>query len=267
MSVRRLSLQVGTLTNVHADSVFFHYAGFVLDMDRLMSDPPTIREGARVHAFFSVTRALQYIVHLLQGGGQPPTTPPALQPFGPTLPLGYARPQYPPSPTQSPALGSGFTKGTSSLSDKLRSTFKCPKFLGEVRHWKGWNQGCVRFFLINKLDHVIDEKFLLASLSPEQQDENKLVYYILEDAVSSSAGASKYVRRAVVWNGHEAYYLFFDGFALSGPATAAILLGELSNFRFKTDQTPSEVCSIGVRRFSIGVSIGVRRFNIGPYSL
>ncbi len=88
---------------------------------------------------------------------------------------------------------------------------------------------------------MIDENFPLASLNPEQQDENKLVYYILEDAVSGSIIASKYVRRAAVWNGHEAYYLLFDGFALSSPATAAILLGELSNFRFKTDETPSEL--------------------------
>ncbi len=46
---------------------------------------------------------------------------------------------------------------------------------------------------------------------------------------------------AAMWNGNEAYYLLYSGFALSGPATAAILLAELSNFRFKVDETPSEV--------------------------
>jgi hypothetical protein len=37
--------------------------------------------------------------------------------------------------------------------------------------------------------------------------------------------------------------LFFtmDSLSQSGPATAAILLGELSNFRFKPDEMPSEV--------------------------
>ncbi len=68
-----------------------------------------------------------------------------------------------------------------------------------------------------------------------------MVFYILEDAVSGSAVAAKYVRKAAVWNGHEAYFLLYDGFALSGPAQAAILLGELGNFRFKVDETPSEV--------------------------
>jgi hypothetical protein len=94
---------------------------------------------------------------------------------------------------------------------------------------------------IHKLDHVIDEGFLTVSLTTQQNDENKLVYYLLEDAVSSSTVASKYVRRAAVWNGHEAYFLLYDGFALSGPANAAILLGQLSNFRCMTDESPSEL--------------------------
>jgi hypothetical protein len=59
--------------------------------------------------------------------------------------------------------------------------------------------------------------------------------------VAGSALATKYLRRAALWNGHEVYYVLYDGFALSGPATAVILLGELSNFRLKTDETPSEV--------------------------
>ena len=128
-----------------------------------------------------------------------------------------------------------------SASEKLRSAFKCPKFLGEARHWKVWNQGFVRFLSINRLDHVIEEAFLVTSLTVSHQEDNKLVYYILEDAVAGSSVAAKYVRRAAIWNGHEAYYLLYDGFSLSGPANAAVLLGQLSHFRFKVDETPSEV--------------------------
>jgi hypothetical protein len=91
------------------------------------------------------------------------------------------------------------------------------------------------------LDHVIEEAFLVTSLTVSHQEDNKLVYYILEDAVAGSSVAAKYVRRAAIWNGHEAYYLLYDGFSLSGPANAAVLLGELSHFRFKVDETPSEV--------------------------
>ncbi len=78
-------------------------------------------------------------------------------------------------------------------------------------------------------------------LTLDLQDDNKLVYYILEDALAGSALATKYLRRAAIWNGHEAYYFLYDGYALSGPANAAILLGQLTNFRFQTDETPSEV--------------------------
>ncbi len=77
-----------------------------------------------------------------------------------------------------------------------------------------------------------------------QQDDNKLVYYILEDvedAVLRSPVAAKHIFRSAICNGHEAYQFLFDGFALSGPASAAILLGELSHFRFKADETPTEV--------------------------
>ncbi len=59
--------------------------------------------------------------------------------------------------------------------------------------------------------------------------------------MAGSTVASKYIRRAAVWNGHEAYFILYDGCALSGPASASILLTELSNFRFKSDKTPSEV--------------------------
>jgi hypothetical protein len=180
----------------------------------------------------------------MQGGTPPPSAPPVPPTFGPTLPPGYQR-TFPPSggprsQHQPPSSqNNGGTRPTAP--DRLRSTFKCPKFLGEVRHWKVWNQGFVRFLSINMLDYVIEEGFAHLVLTVSQQEDNKLVYYILEDAVAGSTTAAKYVRRAALWNGHEAYHLLYTGFALSGPANAAILLAELSNFRFKTDETPSEV--------------------------
>ncbi len=55
---------------------------------------------------------------------------------------------------------------------------------------------------------MIEEGFLSPLLTMTQKDDNKLVYYILEDAVSGSPTASKYVRRAAVWNGHEPISFF-----------------------------------------------------------
>ncbi len=111
-----------------------------------------------------------------------------------------------------------------------------------VSHWKAWNKGFVRFLAIQMLDHVVAKTFLLSPLTPKQQEDNKLVYYILEDAVSGSPIAAKYVRKAAEWNGHEAYNLLYDGFAFSGPATTTLLLSELNNFRFLVDETSSELC-------------------------
>jgi hypothetical protein len=191
MEVRRLRQLVAAWAGVPPDTVYLQFAGTVLDVDRQLSDAPAIRSGAHVHAFFSIARAIQFVLHLMQGGNPPPpATPLPAQVFGPVLPPGYARGQSPLSQPQSPSLPPAHQQSTSkgpgmgtrtTASERLRSTFKCPKFLGEARHWKLWNQGFVRFLSINQLDHVIEEDFLRASLTPELQEENKLVYYILEE--------------------------------------------------------------------------------------
>jgi hypothetical protein len=79
-------------------------------------------------------------------------------------------------------------------------------------------------------------------LSLVHQEENKLVYYIIEDAVTGSAVATQHVRRAAEWNGWEAYSLLYNGYAFSGPAIATLLLNELNNFRFLADESSSELC-------------------------
>ncbi len=136
MTALRLRHDVSVHAGVSSETVFLHFAGSILDTTRIMSDPPAITAGALVQAFFSADRALRYVLHLLQGGdSHQPQPPPASSPatFGPPLPPGFNR--HPPSP---PAVFQFFTwdfpSGSSASADKLRSTFKCPKFLGEVRH-------------------------------------------------------------------------------------------------------------------------------------
>jgi hypothetical protein len=173
MQVRQLRLLVAAFSGVPSDTVFLQFAGSVLDADRQLSDPPAIRSGAHVYAFFTIARALQCVLRLMQGGNPPPpTTPPPTQAFGPALPPGYVRqaPPSPPSGSLTMRLGTG---GRTSASERLRSTFNCPKFLGETRHWKGWNQGFVRFLAINHLDYVVEEDFPTAHLSLEQQMSGK----------------------------------------------------------------------------------------------
>jgi hypothetical protein len=167
----------------------------------------------------------------IQGSPPPPNSPPPMSPppvHGPTLPPGFQRQ----SPSATPTI-------TRTSNDKLRGTFKCPKFLGDARHWKNWNTGFVRFLAIQVLDHVVAEGF--KALTFAHQEDNKLVYYVLEDAVSGSPVATKYVRRAPLWDGHAAYNFLYDGYSFSGPATATLLLSELSNFRFLADESVSEL--------------------------
>ncbi len=99
----------------------------------------------------------------------------------------------------------------------------------------------MRFIAIQLLHHVLEETFKQNVLTDDLNEDNKLVYYLLEDAVTGSPVATKYVRRAPEWDGHAAYTFLYDGYSFSGPATATLLLSELSNFRFKTDETVSEL--------------------------
>jgi hypothetical protein len=139
-------------------------------------------------------------------------------------------------------LDSGFLKaGLDSKSyDRIRTSFKCPKFTGKTKDWKLWDKGLQRYLSIWELAHVLDPDFFnVLPLSPDKRRDNKLVYYIIEDAVQSSNLASSYVRKAPLDNGFEAYYTLMDGYVFAGATTASLLLNELTGFRFLKDETPT----------------------------
>jgi hypothetical protein len=155
-------------------------------------------------------------------GNFPPRTP------GPIVP--YVDRSYPPNTV--PALNS-----------KLLSSFKLPKFNGAARDWKAWDRAFQRFLGLHQLDHVLDEDFASKLWSnPGGKEANKLVFFLLEDAVAPGSLASKYVRQAAKWDGHGAYTLLHNGYVFSGPQTATILLGELSSLRLLRDENASAFC-------------------------
>jgi hypothetical protein len=92
------------------------------------------------------------------------------------------------------------------------------------------------------LDYVIAEDFPHRPKTAQTCEDNKLVYYVLEEAVTGSAIATKYVRRAPEWDGHTTYVLLFNGYSFSGPTEATLLLSQLNNFRFTIDESASELC-------------------------
>jgi hypothetical protein len=62
-----------------------------------------------------------------------------------------------------------------------------------TRNWKQWYKSFVRFLSIHQLDQVIEEDFLtVLPLSPQDFNSNKMVYYLLGDAIVSGSLAAKY---------------------------------------------------------------------------
>jgi hypothetical protein len=131
---------------------------------------------------------------------------------------------------------------TARSQDKIKQSFKCPRFSGHAKDWKIWNKGFQRYLSIWDLDYVLMPDFFdIRPLSAKKLNDNKLVYFILEDATQSSPLASSYVRQAPAKNGFEAFYTLHDGFVFAGPTASTLLLNELANFRFKQDETPTEL--------------------------
>ena len=132
---------------------------------------------------------------------------------------------------------------TSGLSPKLLASFKLPKFDGVARSWKTWEKAFTRFLGIHQLDHVLEEDFL-ATLwtAPGAKAANKMVFFLIEDAVATGTLASRLVRQATKWNGHEAFVTLRNGYVFSGSQTATILLSELSRIRLKRDEDASTFC-------------------------
>jgi hypothetical protein len=126
---------------------------------------------------------------------------------------------------------------------KLLANFKLPQFNGTSRQWKAWNKSFTRYLSIHQLDYVIEEGFLdLLPYSKDAFSANKLVYYILEDSITPGTLGTKYFRLAAKWNGHQAYFCLHDAYVMSGPQTASILLSQLANLRFRSDETASGFC-------------------------
>ena len=131
----------------------------------------------------------------------------------------------------------------SKAYDKIRQSFKCPRFSGQAREWKQWDKGFLRYLSIWELDYVLDPAFFdVLPLTANQRRDNKLVYFIIEDAVHNSPLAASYVKTSALNNGFEAYYTLHDGYVFAGATTATLLLNEVSNFRFLANETPTELC-------------------------
>jgi hypothetical protein len=139
---------------------------------------------------------------------------------------------FAPVPPASCSFGaSPFPQANAMVSSKLLGSFKLPKFDGSPRHWKTWDRSLQRFLGLHQLDHVLLDVFVSLLPHPDAVNANKVVYFLIEEAVDVGTLAAKHVRQAPKWNGHEAYLLLYNRFVFSGAQTATILLAELYNIR------------------------------------
>ena len=137
------------------------------------------------------------------------------------------------------SIDSGFT---SKIHSQLLGTFKLPKFDGTPKAWKQWDRDFVRFLGLHQLEHVLREDFPSLLPDPAAVASNKIVYFLVEEAVLPGTLASKYVRQAPLWHGHQAYVLLYNGFVFTGAQTATVLMAELSHMRFLPGETGSAFC-------------------------
>jgi hypothetical protein len=158
----------------------------------------------------------------------------------PQAPVGHGGFAYAAPPVAAPV---GALVSSAFVGSKLLSSFKLPKFDGVSKNWKTWDRAFQRFLGLHQLDHVLEDGFLDTIWNvPGAKEANKLVYFLLEDSVAVGSLASKYIRQATKWNGHEAYVLLHNGYVFSGPQSATILLAELSQLRLKRDENASLFC-------------------------
>jgi hypothetical protein len=112
-----------------------------------------------------------------------------------------------------------------------------PEFPSSDTGWKTWDRACQRYFGINDLDHVLEEGYLTSSRF--SYDDNKLVYYALDQSVVGSPKALSLFKTAPRHDGHSAYAALYAGYTFTGTASAPILLHQLTSLRLKEGELVS----------------------------
>jgi hypothetical protein len=216
MPIAQLMAEAGSIFGLDSSEmilVLFSSQPISLQRERSIMGPPRVTPGSNVMVF-----------NVYSSGSNDPYVPTRTASHG----QGFQPPHFADLPV---------------MSTKLLATFKLPKFDGVARTWKAWEKSFQRFLGIHALDHVLEEDFpnILWTV-PGAMAANKMVYFLIEDAVATGTLASKLIRQATKWHGHEAFTLLRNGYVFNGPQTATILLAELSNMRLKRDEDASTFC-------------------------
>ena len=93
---------------------------------------------------------------------------------------------------------------------------------------------------VNDLEFTLDA--LYSTSEQFNFRDNKILYYLLEQAVSGSVVAHPHFKKAPKYDGNRAYFALRDGYVFSGQANGAILLQSLAGFRLKGGELVSSFC-------------------------
>jgi hypothetical protein len=196
MSISELTEDAGRIFGLDPPTIsllLFTMPPVSLRRDATIAGPPLVAPDSAVMVFSHVAP----MDHARNFGSHTPPPPHGH--------IGHGNVQYSLPPSTVPLVKS-----------KLLSTFKLPKFDGVSKNWKAWDRAFQRFLGMHQLDHVLEDGFLDTIWhAPGAKEANKFVYFLLEDAVSVGSLASKYIRQATKWNGHEAYILLHNGYVFS----------------------------------------------------
>ena len=172
------------------------------------------------------------------GGWLPSTASPLDVPPPPTWPA--SAPAPPVNVVQS--------SSSSTLGAKLVGELsKLDTFSDKPTDWLEFKDAIFRVAGVNDLEHVLapgyyqDPRF--------NARDNKLMYFLLQRAVTGTVDAIMHFRKAPAMDGHAAYFELYNAYTLAAPAQAAILLQKLTLFRMASGERLSAFCSRLVKLF------------------
>ena len=156
-------------------------------------------------------------------------------------------PQWPAPGTVSSATGVQ-SSSSSSLGAKLVGELsKLDTFSDKPADWLEFKDAIFRVAGVNDLEHVLDPGYYQDPRFNTR--DNKLMYFLLQRAVTGTVDAIMHFRKAPSMDGHAAYFELYNAYTLAAPAQAAILLQSLTLFRMKPGERLSAFCSRLVKLF------------------
>jgi hypothetical protein len=159
----------------------------------------------------------------------------------------------PPPPTWSatatmPPADSLQSSSASTLGSKLVGELsKLETFSDKPTDWLDFKDAIFRVAGVNDLEHVLDPGYYQDPRFNTR--DNKLMYFLLQRAVTGTVDAMLHFRKAPAMDGHAAYFELYNAYTLAAPAQSALLLQSLTLFRMKPGERLSAFCSRLVKLF------------------